>query len=50
VQEAETALIALGFNTQAIQRELRLLNPEDLQLPSEQLIKEIIKRLYQRAK
>jgi Holliday junction DNA helicase RuvA len=50
LQEVESALIALGFNAQAIQRELRLLSSEDHQLPSEQLIKEIIKRLYQRAK
>nr|MDK2851478.1 holliday junction helicase RuvA [Candidatus Cloacimonadota bacterium] len=50
LQEVETALLALGFNASAISRELRLLNEDDLSLASEQLIKEIIKRLYQRAK
>lgn len=49
-QEVENALIALGFNPQAILRELRMLTPDEHQMPSEQLIKEIIKRLYQRAK
>jgi Holliday junction DNA helicase RuvA len=50
LQEVENALIALGFNSQAIQRELQLLSTEEQKLASEQLIKEIIKRLYQRAK
>ncbi|MCK9558454.1 MAG: Holliday junction branch migration protein RuvA [Candidatus Cloacimonetes bacterium] len=50
LQEAETALLALGYNSQAIQRELKMLSEEDLQMPAESLIKEIIKRLYQRAK
>jgi len=48
--EVENALMALGFNTALIQRELKLLNDEDKTLPTEQLIKEVIKRLYQRAK
>jgi Holliday junction DNA helicase RuvA len=50
LQEVETALLALGFNASAITRELRLLNDDDISLASEHLIKEIIKRLYQRAK
>ena len=50
LQEAESALLALGYNSQAIQRELKLLNQDDLQMSAENLIKEIIKRLYQRAK
>lgn len=50
LQEVENALIALGFNSQAIQRELQLLSTEEQNLASEQLIKELIKRLYQRAK
>ncbi|MDI3503070.1 MAG: holliday junction helicase RuvA [Candidatus Cloacimonadota bacterium] len=50
LQEVEEALLALGFNLAAIQRELKLLNESELNLPTEQLIKEVIKRLYQRAK
>jgi Holliday junction DNA helicase RuvA len=50
LQEVEEALLALGFNLAAIQRELKLLNESELHLPTEQLIKEVIKRLYQRAK
>jgi len=50
VQEVENALMALGFNAAAITKELRLLTDYDLSLSSEQLIKEIIKRLYQRTK
>jgi len=48
--EVENALLALGFNTALIQRELKLMTEEDMALPTEQLIKEVIKRLYQRAK
>ncbi|MCD8480370.1 MAG: Holliday junction branch migration protein RuvA [Candidatus Cloacimonetes bacterium] len=48
--EVENALLALGFNTALIQRELKLMTEEDKALPTEQLIKEVIKRLYQRAK
>lgn len=47
--EVESALLALGFGTAHIQRELKLLSESDKELPEEQLIKEIIKRLYQRA-
>ncbi len=50
LQEVENALMALGFNAASIQRELRLLKDDELELPAEQMIKEIIKRLYQRAK
>ncbi|MCB5260680.1 MAG: Holliday junction branch migration protein RuvA [Candidatus Cloacimonetes bacterium] len=50
LEEVENALMALGYNSQAIQRELKMLNADELGLPAEQLIKEVIKRLYQRAK
>jgi holliday junction DNA helicase RuvA len=50
LQEVETALMALGFNVASIQRELKLLGEPEINLPTEQLIKEVIKRLYQRAK
>lgn len=50
IQETEDALIALGFKPQAIQKELKLLSEEELALPAEQLIKELIKKLYQRVK
>lgn len=48
--EVENALMALGFNVALIQRELKMLSDEDQKMPTEQLIKEVIKRLYQRAK
>ena len=48
--EVESALSALGFNSNLILRELKMLSEEDQAMPTEQLIKEIIKRLYQRAK
>ncbi|MDD4034506.1 MAG: Holliday junction branch migration protein RuvA [Candidatus Cloacimonadaceae bacterium] len=48
--EVENALFALGFNTALIQRELKLLSEEDKAMAPEHLIKEVIKRLYQRAK
>ena len=50
LQEVESALMALGFNAGLIQRELKLLGPEEREFPEEKLIKEVIKRLYQRAK
>ncbi|MDD3563398.1 MAG: Holliday junction branch migration protein RuvA [Candidatus Cloacimonetes bacterium] len=50
LQEVESALMALGFNAALIQRELKLLGPEEREFPEEKLIKEVIKRLYQRAK
>lgn len=50
LQEVESALMALGFNAALIQRELKLLGPQELEYPEEKLIKEVIKRLYQRAK
>lgn len=48
--EVEDALVALGFSLANIQRELKLMSEEELNQPSEQLTKELIKRLYQRAK
>jgi Holliday junction DNA helicase RuvA len=48
--EVENALMALGFNVALIQRELKMLSDEDQKMPTEQLIKEVIKRPYQRAK
>lgn len=48
--EVESALVSLGFNARDISRELNLLPPEALQLAPELLIKETIKRLYQRSK
>ncbi len=50
LNEVESALMALGFNAGLIQRELKLLGPEELEYSEEKLIKEVIKRLYQRAK
>ena len=46
----EDALVSLGFNLSLIQRELKLLTDEERNMPTEQLIKETIKRLYQRSK
>ncbi|MDP2172511.1 MAG: Holliday junction branch migration protein RuvA [Candidatus Cloacimonadaceae bacterium] len=48
--EVESALVSLGFNVLDINRELNLLPAEVLQLPPELLLKETIKRLYQRSK
>lgn len=48
--EVENALVSLGFNLKDIRRELALMPADVLALPSEQIIKETIKRLYQRSK
>ncbi|HNT52881.1 MAG TPA: Holliday junction branch migration protein RuvA [Candidatus Syntrophosphaera sp.] len=48
--EVENALQSLGFNSKDVRRELSLLPSETLSLASEQLIKEVIRRLYQRSK
>lgn len=50
ITEVENALQSLGFNARDVRRELSLLNEETAKLNSEQLIKEIIRRLYQRSK
>ncbi len=46
--EVETALESLGFNAREVRRELSLMPEEAASLSSEQLIKEVIKRIYQR--
>ncbi|HQF67850.1 MAG TPA: Holliday junction branch migration protein RuvA [Candidatus Cloacimonadota bacterium] len=48
--EVETALESLGFNLREIKRELSLLPSDARSMSSEQLIKEMIKRLYQKTK
>jgi len=48
ITEVEIALQALGFNPKEVRKELSLLGDESSQMPTEQLIKEIIKRIYQR--
>ena len=48
--ELENALIALGFNVRDIRRELADMRAQGLDLSLEQMIKETIKRLYQRSK
>jgi Holliday junction resolvasome RuvABC DNA-binding subunit len=48
--EVETALESLGFNLRDLRRELSLLPADAKSMSSEQLIKEIIKRLYQKTK
>ncbi len=48
--EVESALLSLGFNLQQIRKELALLDESMRQLTTEALIKEIIKRIYQRNK
>ncbi|MFA7224572.1 MAG: RuvA C-terminal domain-containing protein, partial [Candidatus Cloacimonas sp.] len=48
--EVESALLSLGFNLQQIRKELALLDESMRQLNTETLIKEIIKRIYQRNK
>lgn len=50
ISEVENALESLGFNAKDVRRELALIPEEAAKLSSEQLIKEIIKRLYQRNK
>ena len=48
ITEVESALQALGFNPKVVRKELSLLGDESSKMPTEQLIKEIIKRIYQR--
>ncbi len=48
--EVENALISLGFNAVQIRKELGLLDEADRNRNTEELIKEIIKRIYQRNK
>jgi len=50
VDEVESALVTLGFNPKDIRRELALLPDDAKTMSSEQLIKETIKRLYQRTR
>lgn len=46
--EVENALISLGFNVAQIRKELSLMDDSTRKLPTEDLIKETIKRIYQR--
>jgi Holliday junction resolvasome RuvABC DNA-binding subunit len=46
--EVENALLTLGFNSKEIRRQLSLLPAEAREMNAEALIKETIKRLYQR--
>ncbi|HQO17945.1 MAG TPA: Holliday junction branch migration protein RuvA [Candidatus Cloacimonas sp.] len=48
--EVESALLSLGFNHQQIRKELALMDESMRGLNTEELIKEIIKRLYQKNK
>lgn len=48
--EVENAMISLGFNAQQIRRELSLMDEATKNLNTEELIKETIKRIYQRSK
>lgn len=48
--EVESALLSLGFNAKDIQRVVSMITAEDKKLTIEELIKETIKRLYQRSK
>lgn len=48
--EVESALISLGFNLQQIRKELSLMDEETKQQSTEILIKETIKRIYQRSR
>lgn len=50
VNEVESALVSLGFNLQQIRRELSLMGSQTKEFSTEELIKETIKRLYQRSK
>jgi len=50
VDEVESALVTLGFNPKDIRKELVLLPEEAKTMTAEQLIKETIKRLYQRSR
>lgn len=46
--EVENALISLGFNVAQIRKELSLMDDSTRKLPTEDIIKETIKRIYQR--
>ncbi|MDD2332009.1 MAG: Holliday junction branch migration protein RuvA [Candidatus Cloacimonetes bacterium] len=46
--EVETALVSLGFASKDIRRELSTLSEEALKLSTEQIIKETIRRIYQK--
>ncbi|MDY0150747.1 MAG: Holliday junction branch migration protein RuvA [Candidatus Cloacimonas sp.] len=48
--EVESALISLGFNVQQIRKELSLMDDATKALSTETLIKETIKRIYQRSR
>jgi Holliday junction DNA helicase RuvA len=48
--EVETALISLGFNIVQIRKELSMMGEETKNYSTEALIKETIKRIYQRSK
>jgi len=48
--EIESALLSLGFNLHQIRKELALMDDSMRKLNTEELIKEIIKRIYQRNK
>lgn len=48
--EVETALLSLGFNIKDIRRELEIIALEETKRSIEELIKELIKRLYQKNK
>jgi len=48
--EVENALQTLGFNAREVRQELSLMGEEAETLNAEQLIKEVIRRLYQRRK
>lgn len=50
IDEVESALLTLGFNPKDIRRELALMPEEAKSLSEEQLIKETIRRLYQRSR
>ncbi len=50
VTEVENALQTLGFNAKDVRRELGLMGAEANSLNAEQLIKEVIRRLYQRSR
>ncbi len=49
VTEVENALETLGFNALHVRRELSLMGEEANTMHTEQLIKEVIRRLYQRS-
>ncbi|NLK50614.1 MAG: Holliday junction branch migration protein RuvA [Candidatus Cloacimonetes bacterium] len=50
MEEVESALVTLGFNAKEIHKELALMPEEAKQMAPEALIKETIRRIYQRSK